>query len=212
MQLHETYRPSTWAEVIGQPKAIAQIEAVRRRGLAGRAYWISGASGTGKSTIALLLANEIAEDWSIEELDASTLTPARVIEIERQSAMRAIGSKPGRAYLVNEAHGLSKAAIRQLLVALERVPGHVVWIFTTTSDAQDKLFEDCLDAHPLLSRCVVIALTRQGLAKPFAERAREIAQREQLDGKPIEQYVALMQKHKNNLRAALQEIEAGGMQ
>ena len=87
----------------------------------------------------------------------------------------------------------------------------MLWVFTTTSEGQESLFEDCEDTHPLLSRCTVLALSRRDLAKPFAERARDVAQREGLDGKPVETYVKLLQKHKNNLRAALQEIETGGM-
>ena len=105
MQLHDQYRPKDWSEVVGQDKALAKIETLRRRGLGGRSFWITGASGTGKSTIALLLAAEIADEWATVELDASTLTAAKVIEIGRASATRAIG-KGGRAYLVNESHGL----------------------------------------------------------------------------------------------------------
>ena len=48
MNLYEKYRPKQWDDVIGQDKIVAQIQQLRRRGLAGRAYWISGQSGTGK--------------------------------------------------------------------------------------------------------------------------------------------------------------------
>jgi hypothetical protein len=77
MQLHEQYRPKTWAEVVGQEKAIAKINALRPRGLAGRAYWISGQSGTGKTTIARLLAREVADPINIDEVDATDLSAAR---------------------------------------------------------------------------------------------------------------------------------------
>jgi DNA polymerase III gamma/tau subunit len=179
--------------------------------LAGRAFWISGQSGTGKTTIARLLAAEVADEVCVQEVDASALTVAQLRELEREMQVRGWGEKGGRAYVINEAHGLRKDVIRQLLVLLERIPSHVVIVFTTTVEGQDSLFEDYDDAAPLLSRCLRLDLARRDLARPFAERAQMIAHLEGLDGRPIEHYVRLMQSCRNNFRAALQAIEAGEM-
>ncbi|MHC4200042.1 MAG: hypothetical protein ACYSU0_08635 [Planctomycetota bacterium] len=78
-------------------------------------------------------------------------------------------------------------------------------------DGQESLFEEQLDAGPLLSRCVPLALARRDLSKPFAARVREIATKEGLNGKPVGAYIRLAQTHRNNMRAMLQSVEAGEM-
>jgi len=208
--LYEQYRPKTWDELLGQDKVRAKIEVLKKRGLAGRAFWISGASGTGKTTTAKLIAGEIAEPFYIDELDAGACC-ASVLRSWEDSSHYGAPGKGGRAFIVNESHGLSKVAVRQLLVMLERIPKHVCWIFTTTTDGMT-LFEDAHeDASPLLSRCTELRLTNQGLSKVFAERAKQVAQAEDLDGQPIEKYIRLVSDNKNNMRAVYQKIEEGAM-
>jgi len=211
MLIYEQYRPQTFDEVLGQTKAVATIRRIVERGWGGQAFWISGASGTGKTTLARIIAGVRADELCVREFDsADSLDSAALDDIDREQYMYGWG-RGGRAYIVNEAHGLRGMSVRRLLGFLERIPAHVVWIFTTTNEGQQHLFDGQIDASPLLSRCHEIRLTNQGLCKPFAERAQAIAQAENLDGRPISAYESLAKSCKNNMRMMLQEIAAGVM-
>lgn len=212
MQLTEKYRPREWSEVAGQDKAVKVCRSVVARGLGGRSILITGKSGMGKTTLANLLAQELAEGLGIIELDAGRLTPARLRDIESEMQYRCFGEKSGRVYIVNECHGLTKAVIRDLLTIMERIPRHVCLIFTTTLDGKETLFDDGIDAAPWMSRCLPVQLAQRDVAKPMAERALDIARREGLDGgADLPRVVKMLQEHRNNLRAVLQDIEAGAL-
>jgi replication-associated recombination protein RarA len=218
MQLSEEYRPKSLSEVIGQPAAVRVVERVLARGWGGRAWWITGASGTGKTTIAKIVAAQGASDLSTEEHVAGSLTPAGVREIEAayRNTCLPMRNDPlrrcGWAIIVNEAHGLAKNTVRALLDALERIPKHACWIFTTTLSGQQSFFEDDVDgdAAPLVSRCQLVKLVDTDESRrELAARAKAIAQSMGADGLPDELYLWALNSVHGNMRALLQRIESG---
>lgn len=212
-KLFEKYRPASWSAVIGQKKSVELVRRLKKKGLGGRAFWISGASGTGKTTIARLIAREVADDLFVREFDSAEGFNAEVYEdIEKSMYLYGGGKKHGRVYIINEAHGLRVWMIRRLLGLLERIPDHVVFIFTTTKAGQAGLFEAQIDAGPLLSRCIYLSLkSDKALARSFATLCKRIAVKEGMDGKKLSEYIQLAIDLKNNCRAMLQAIDAGRM-
>lgn len=210
MTLAEKYRPATFQQVIGQDKALAVIQRLAQGSLASRAFWFTGKSGTGKTTIARIMAGVVADQLYIREVVGRQLSPLKLKEIADRWLYIPMASKQGQVLIVNEAHGLSKPVVEILLGVIENLPKSVMIIFTTTHDGQD-LFEEQVDSGPFASRCVNISLASRGIGDLFAARVKEIAQSEGLDGKPIAEYKKLMDKHRQNFRAALLDVEAGAM-
>ena len=215
MNLYQTHQPKTWTDIIGQPKAVKKLRAiVGRPGFDRGAFWIDAGgennSGIGKTSLAKVLAGQLADDFFITEADGATVDKRHVGDMaDAACLMTWCEAKPYRVWIINESHAITSGALDRLLTFLENLPKHCVIIFTTTRKPDVSLFGT--DDGPLLSRCFHITLTNQGLSKAFAEHARTIAQAENLDGQPIAAYVRLVQDCKNNLRAVLQRIESGDM-
>lgn len=215
--LYESHRPTRFSDVVGQDRAVAQLRALLARGLGGRALWLTGSSGTGKTTLARIVASELASPYAVLEVDAKDVSLAWLRSVRDTWAMMGLpdgSGRTGRVYVVNEAHGLSRDAVRYLLTMLEAIPGHVTVLFTTTRDGEESLFDDSVDAGPLKSRTLPIPLSRRGGCEPYTARACAIAIAEGLDGGlPPEQLrkrvERMVKDERNNLRAVLCRIEAG---
>ena len=207
--LFESARPQTWAEVAGQTKAVAQVQRVLKRGWGGRAWWIAGPSGQGKTTIARLIAQDGANPWATWEIDAQDCTLDFVRDmVDDGFAMRSLGAG-GKCWIINEAQGMRAPIAERFLTALEAMPDHCCVIFTTSRPMQVDLFGVDHDAAPLYSRCVVVKLedtaqTRLALAK----RARAVAMAADMDGLPEEMYLYALNACHGNLRALLQRVES----
>ena len=208
MQLYEKYRPRTLSDFIGQDKVKKQVShLMARSGWDRDALWVQGPSGVGKTSLAWIIARQVAQELFIIELDGDKCKVETVRELENTLMLSAPDS--WRVVIVNEAHAMTNRAVQAWLTLLERLPKHSLVIFTTTEPLQEDLFGQF--SGPFGSRCKVFTFTNQGLAQAFALRAREIAQTENLDGQPPQKYLRLVQECRNNFRAVLQRIDSGEM-
>ena len=111
-----------------------------KSGKISHAYLFTGPRGTGKTSVARILAHEIngfnyeLEDNYIDiiEIDAASNTGVDNIRELRERAAIAPTSGKYKIYIIDEVHMLSKSAFNALLKTLEEPPAHVVFIMATT--------------------------------------------------------------------------------
>jgi DNA polymerase III gamma/tau subunit len=118
--LYEQYRPHRFDDVVGQDKALAKLATLRKRGLAGRVYWVTGGSGQGKTTIARLIAAEVADQYVTTEIDAADLSMQCIRDIEKECRIKPLGTHGHWCYVVNEEHRLSSPVVSRLLTTFEK--------------------------------------------------------------------------------------------
>lgn len=212
MKLAEKMRPKTLDEVVGQDKVIATIKGIiEREGLLGQAFWFVGNSGTGKTSTARVLADMVQPYYKLNEIDAMDLNIDTIRKWEEMSEQKVFGCD-GWSFIINEAHSLRGQILKRLLTTLE-TPGMVsnsFWVFTTTPKGHDSLFEDEDEEIPFGSRVQKFDFNGGELTTlAFALAAQKIAKAEDLDGKPLAEYVQLVRKHNFNMREVLGVIGRG---
>ena len=144
--LYRTYRPSKWSEVIGQDQVVTALKESIDNGRPSHAYLFSGTRGTGKTTIARIVAKALkTADEDVYEIDAASNRGIDDIRELREHVAVLPFSSPFKVYIIDEVHMLSKDAWNALLKTLEEPPKHVIFILATTE----------LDKVPdtIISRC-----------------------------------------------------------
>jgi len=151
--LYRTYRPSTFDEVAGQKHIVKTIKNALKTGKIAHAYLFAGPRGTGKTTMAKLLAkalnceegvgcqcNECKNCKAINdgthpdvlEIDAASNNGVDEIRdlIDKVKYGTVLGKK--KVYIIDEVHMLTDQAFNALLKTLEEPPEHVIFILATT--------------------------------------------------------------------------------
>ena len=219
MSLYRTWRPKTFADLVGQDAVVRTLTSALESGKLAHAYLFSGPRGSGKTSAAKILARCIdcengptaTPDNTCENCTAILAgTALDVLEIDAASnrgideirALRdAVKFAPSvmrkKVYIIDEAHMLTKEGANAFLKTLEEPPDHAVFVLATTEP--EKL------PVTILSRCQRYAFRR--IAIPvMIERMREIANAENI---PIDDAAlsAIAYRADGGLRDALTMLE-----
>ncbi|MEX2010216.1 MAG: DNA polymerase III subunit gamma/tau [Parcubacteria group bacterium] len=131
--LYRKYRPEEFKDVVGQEHVTDVLSGAIKLGNISHAYLFSGSRGTGKTSVARILAKEIGTgDDDLYELDAASNRGIDDVRAIREAVSTLPFSAKYKVFIFDEVHMLTKEAWNALLKTLEEPPAHVVFILATT--------------------------------------------------------------------------------
>lgn len=192
--LYRKFRPDTFADVKGQDAVVQTLKNQIKSGRVGHAYLFCGTRGTGKTTIAKIMAkavncehpvdgspcNECAtcraiaagSSLNVIEIDAASNNGVDNIREIREEVSYSPTEGRYKVYIIDEVHMLSIGAFNALLKTLEEPPSYVIFILATTE--ANKL------PVTILSRCQRYDFKRIPVAT-IEERLQELLAAEKLE-------------------------------
>lgn len=192
--LYRKFRPDSFADVKGQDHIVTTLKNQIRADRIGHAYLFCGTRGTGKTTVAKILAKAVncahpvdgnpcgecetcraiaaGTSMNVIEIDAASNNGVDNIREIRNEVAYSPTSGKYKVYIIDEVHMLSIGAFNALLKTLEEPPSYVIFILATT------------EAHKIpitiLSRCQRYDFKRISL-NTIVDRMRELMMEEQVE-------------------------------
>ncbi len=135
--LYRKYRPKSFEEVLGQDHIVGILKNAVKLGRVSHAYLFSGPRGTGKTSVARILARGVGtDDVDLIEIDAASSRGIDEIRALKEAVRLVPFNSPFKVYVVDEVHMLTKEAFNALLKTLEEPPKHVIFVLATTEAAR----------------------------------------------------------------------------
>lgn len=183
--LYRKYRPTTFKDVVGQEHIERTLKNAIEQGKVSHAYLFCGPRGTGKTTMARILAKALLCEQGptvepdgtcpeceaiaqgthpdVYELDAASRTG---VDNVREEIIARVNYAPTRGawkvYIIDEVHMLTNAAFNALLKTLEEPPEHILFILCTTDPQKvpDTIQSRCqrFDFHRISNEAIVSRL------------------------------------------------------
>ena len=192
--LYRKYRPQTFDEVVGQEAVVRTLRNAIEREQVRQAYLFAGPRGTGKTSLARILAKalncaygptttpcgecnscvSIAAGTSLDVVEMDAASQRGIDDIREIRDRVVLQPVEGRhkVYILDEAHQLTDAAFNALLKLIEEPPPHLVFVFCTTELAKM--------LPTVRSRCQTFMFARPRLPE-LTRLLRRIADGERID-------------------------------
>ena len=192
--LYRKYRPQTFAEVVGQEAVVRTLSNALESGKIRQAYLFAGPRGTGKTSLARILAKSVncsrgptanpdntchacvaisnGTSLDVIEMDAASQRGIDDIREIRERVLLAPVEGHSKVYIIDEAHQLTDAAWNALLKLIEEPPPHLLFVFCTT-----ELFKVLPTVR---SRCQTFVFQRPRLPE-LVRKLRLIADGEEIE-------------------------------